>query len=117
MAVLAGDPKLPAMHIGVTIRAGGAHFRKFQALVATGAFNNFMGAYQQKAGFFVFKIHRVFHFKPGGGAVAAFAVPFNRTMRVIAAGLRPNHRAKKQWNNQKISLLHCLIPLFNFESP
>jgi hypothetical protein len=44
MAVLAGYPELPPVHIGVAVCASGAHFRKFQTLVTANAVNKLMGA-------------------------------------------------------------------------
>lgn len=63
------------------------------------------------------EIHQFFELMPGDCSMAAFAIPFNRTMRIFAAGLRPGGYGEKYQKNQEIFLIHGLIPFFDSGLP
>ena len=65
MAILAGDPELSSMNIGVAIGAGGGDMGEFQVLMARGATGAFMGAQKRESGFLVPECHRLTDIGPG----------------------------------------------------
>jgi len=96
VAILAIQPELAAMHVGVAVRAGAAHFGEFQALVAANAIGELVRSLQQEAGIRVFEGHGPAEFFPGFGSVAALAIPFQKAVRALGSVLGEGRGGKRQ---------------------
>lgn len=96
VAALAIDPEFAFVHIAVAIRAFRADLGKFGRFVATHAFGELMPANQGKAGFHMFEIQRLPHFRPGIRGVATDAIPFDFSVGIFHIILRPQNSAEKQ---------------------